>query len=296
VQLPYPGAAGAPPDIETPPPGHIVVTPDDIWVVVGLDDHLARVDLATNEVTDLITLGIPVVPMAGGAGLWLFGPVGVAPSPPSSTLFRVDAGSLELSRFEFDHPINRMVVGDDAVWVLDGRRLIKVDPLTGDIAASRRVVAWDLEAACGGIWVDVSETANWDVGTRLLARVDQASATILDPIEVPTGELLTAAGRCWIQAGIQLYELTGTEVQQIRIGNTFIAGDSFWKMIVPGLIQRIDPATLAAIGPRWRLDPDAFRPDFKGATDWHLFSADGSLWLANGYELVRYDISTGGLD
>lgn len=291
IELPYPGDGIPPPDAQTPPNGWVAVTRTDAWVVVGeAGDHLVRIDLGANAVTGVVSAGMPVLPIAGRTGVWLWGPVGVGPSPPSKVL-RVDETTLELEAFELAVPATRMVVGEDAIWALASDRLLKLDPENVEEIGSVPTAAWDLTSACGAIWVtDYVDAANSERG--LLARVDESTMKIRDPIEVPAGVLFGAAGRCWYRSGIVLSELQGRELADVRIGPTLVVGDAFWTTPTPGWIQRLDPLTGADVGPIWRLDPADTRPNADGISDWRLLSAGGSLWLLNWDRLVRYDIST----
>jgi hypothetical protein len=291
IELPYPGDGIPPSDAQTPPNGWVAVTRTDVWVVVGeAGDHVVRVDLATNAVAGDVSAGMPVLPIAGRTGVWLWGPVGVAPSP-SSKVLRVDVATLELESFEFAAPATRVVVGEDAIWALASDRLLRLDPESGEEIGSVPTEAWDLTSACGAIWVTNHMDAT-DSESALLARVDESTMTIVDPIEVPAGVLFGAAGRCWYRSGVVLYELKGSELVNVRVGPTLVVGDAFWTTPTPGWIQRLDLLAGADIGPVWRLDPADTRPNTDGISDWRLLSAGGSLWLLNWDRLVRYDIST----
>ena len=73
ITLPYPGPSTPDPWVQTPGREHVVVTADALWVIVNFE-YLVRVDLASNQVTAVESLAMPVRPSFGGAGLWLYGP------------------------------------------------------------------------------------------------------------------------------------------------------------------------------------------------------------------------------
>jgi hypothetical protein len=73
-------------------------------------------------------------------------------------------------------------------------------------------------------------------------------------------------------------------------GRVHLTGDSAW-VLYANVVRRIDPRTGGAIGPSWKLPEQDVRIEVpKVGADWHLLSADGSLWLLRNDVIVRYAI------
>jgi hypothetical protein len=286
IQLPYPGAETPPPWNHTP---EFAVTGEAIWAGVALGELIVRVDLETYEVATL-SPPYPVSPVAGGAGLWLLGPVATQ-FVHDSSLLRVDEDSLETTEFEFGKPIQSVAVADDAVWVVRSGRLLKLDPRTAEVLASARTDGRAVRWVCGDVWV----IADTDIDERVvLGRVDGATAAVGDTIDAPPGILHEVGGRCWYVADAQLFELVDDALIDTGIVRRHqLVDGAMWSVLVGHVLQRFDPLTGTTVGPRWALDPVELEPDAKGRPDWQLISAADSLWLLNRDQLIRYDIPTG---
>jgi hypothetical protein len=287
ITLPYPGPDTPDPWPQTPERGHVVVTADALWIIVNFE-HLVRVDLASNQVTAVESLAMPVRPSFGGAGLWLYGPTDSAPIS-RSRLIRVDQDTGALTRFPWGEPFTRMAVGRDAVWVLRSERLYKLDPATTDELGSVPSDAWAFRTGCGQLWV-IDDDAD---GNEAMLRIDQETLQVAGRIDT-VGQPVVSGGRCWLFDGSGLFELSDGALEPVTTSPLINAGDSFWVEVGGTLIQRYDPIAAALTGPRWQLDADDLQSSVKGEPDWLLISAGGSLWLLNRDQLIRYDIPADG--
>jgi hypothetical protein len=270
--------------VQTPGREHVVVTADALWVIVNFE-YLVRVDLASNQVTAVESLAMPVRPSFGGAGLWLYGPTDSAPIS-RSRLIRVDQATGALIRFPWGEPLDRMAVGRDAVWVIRSQLLHKLDPVTTEDLGSVPTGGSAFRTGCGELWV-IDDDAD---GNEVMLRIDHETLQVVGRLDV-VGQPVASEGRCWL-FGDGLFELTDETLALVTSSRLINAADSFWVELGGNRIQRYDPIMGAPTGPRWQLDADDLRPSVKGEPDWLLISAGGSLWLLNRDQLIRYDIST----
>jgi len=284
ITLPYPGPSTPDPWAQTPEREHVVVTADALWIIVNFE-HLVQVDLASNQVTAVESLGMPVRPSVGGAGLWLYGPTDSAPIS-RSRLIRVDQATGALTHFPWGEPLDRMAVGRDGVWVIRSQHLYKLDPATTDELGSVPTSAWAFRAGCGELWL-IDDDAD---GNEAMLRIDQKTMEVVARINA-VGRPVASADRCWL-VGDGLFQLTDETLKAVTTSPLIDAGDCFWREVGTGRIQRYDPVSATLTGPRWQLDPDDLQPSVKGESNWLLISAGGSLWLLNRDQLIRYDIST----
>jgi len=284
IPLPHPYAQTA---------GDIAVTSEAIFIANYSDGsfYLARVDVATNQISDVV-VDPPALAIGDGA-VWMVSPVGGAPTPPSVTLSRVDVRTGEprvVAEMDF---ADRLAVGLGGVWVADGELRL----LDAESGAVTRVLPWSaigLQVACGELW-------GWDLSSDeqdprwLLDRLDPLTGNVLEQFALPDGvapRLVEIDGWCWTNTQCDLYGVAPGEELIITqsVGPTQFAGSAVWSATERGVVQRLDPRTGDGLRDPWQLPEQDLHVDPKGRPDWRLLATGGSLWLLGGDQIVRYDI------
>ncbi len=271
------------------------VTDGAIWVADARGFYLVRVDIATNRVNSTV----PIEPSAlftGDGALWTLSPVDVIPGPDRITISRVDllTGAV---RAVGSRPYGSAgAAGLGALWLIIDH-LEKIDPKTLEVRATFSALGTVIQVACGALWA-------WqDVGPGLvtLDQLDPETGQVMMKLgmgdDAQSGGLHEADGSCWTQSAGMLLRIQRGSGMVARVpagtyGRVQVAGDTFWTWDSDGTIQQLDPATGKNVGPVCQVPGEDTFTNPKGGPDWRLLSAGGSLWLLNGAEVVRFDIST----
>ncbi len=283
------------PDSQTASSDQIAVSGSTIWTAGSRAQHLLQVDARQNRIvsqTDVPPSGL----MTSDTGrVWTISPVGVAPGPPSVDVSLIDPAT-GIPHVVAEVPQGPGVaVGLGRIWVLDPGGLSARDAKTGKLIDTLADVhAIGVSVGCGSLWVWQLPGTGWQ-----LERLDPESGMVLDSFHLPDGveqRLVEIGGMCWTDDGVNIYgvapgqSLIETEVQPA--GRVHLASDSAW-VLYGNTVRRVDPVTGRAIGHAWRLPERDVRIEVpKVGPDWHLLSADGSLWLLRNAELIRYAIPT----
>jgi streptogramin lyase len=265
-------------------PSEIAMGEGAVWVTVNGADpperwFVARIDPATNAVTDEIEVNEVVDVAVGGGAVWGLGrDPGIGPA-----VFRIDPVRREVAA---TIPLGcgrcfptQLVASDGAVWLTasmdypDSGEIFRIDPATNQVSARLSLPGdpRDLVVGEGSLWVySLTHFAGGGVSGGTIYRVDpetaQVSATLL-PGEVPPASgintppvLALGHGFVWTSRhGGGRFDFGGTRVD----------------------IVRIDPQTNRVVGEPVRLDT-LFLP----------FSTEaGSVWFRGGYEDARPTIS-----
>jgi len=282
------------PDAQTAFDGQIAVTQEAIWVADARGSYLVRVDVATNQITD-----VPIDPSvlaAGDAGLWMISPFDVAPQPLTVSLSQVDLTTGRPRLMATIPSAGRLAVGLGGVWVADGE-LRLLDVTTRKVLRHFAYDGVGIQVACGALWSWA--TATDEQHPWLLQQLDPSDGRVVVQVSLPALDRLKLDeidGLCWTTNGAALLGIQpgqGLALTTTTASAVQIAGTTVWGWTPDGLVQRIDPRTGHAAGPTWRLPAQDLRTNAKGAPDWRLLSAGGSLWLLAGDEIVRYEVPTG---
>ncbi|HEX2025113.1 MAG TPA: hypothetical protein VHH92_01825 [Actinomycetota bacterium] len=248
-----------------------------VWVTVNEADpierwYVARIDPATNEVTDEVQIQEPQDVAVGGGNVWVVG----VDVDTGSAVFRLDATGRIVDSISLDcvrecYP-SQIAATSDAVWVTASRaypewgEVIRIDPSSGTVTGRTRVPGdpRDLVVGEGGVWVySLTHFTQQSVSGGTLYRLDpetsEVVATLLE------GRIPPASG------------VNGPPVLAAGFG-------SVWSSVAPGKpiplgddetsIVQIDPSTNQLVG-----DPIPLGTLFLPFSD-----EAGGVWFRGGAE------------
>ncbi len=171
-----------------------VLTEDAVWVANGPRNTVHRLDINTNRVVAVITVGQrPCSGLAAGFGsIWV-------PNCRDKSLSRIDVKTNQVVATLPFGPADSeggIATGAGSVWMLTDKKgiLSRIDPLTNKVAAE--IVVTPNSASCiyadGAVWVTTPEK-------QLLTRIDPETNQVTATVQVGPGpRFLTAgAGSIW---------------------------------------------------------------------------------------------------
>jgi class 3 adenylate cyclase/streptogramin lyase len=195
-----------------------------VWVTNGFDNKVSIFDPRQDAVTATIDLAGPKEVAVGNGAVWVA-------SLTDTTVVRIDPQTHEPQRFAEG---TALAVGNDVVWVADGRKLTARDPDTGSV--SRRFT----------LRYDVSRLAVGGDGTVWAAHQGDDAVSYLDPegasstlegiADEPTG-IAVGEGAVWVanSLGRSLIRIGATSrkiERTIPLGSipegVVVAADSVW--------------------------------------------------------------------
>ena len=224
-----------------------------VWVADQLDLTVTEIDLESRRVLRTVGLGFRPDHLAvRNDAVWAF-------DKEERVLARLGAGQ---TWDRFEHPdftgVDGVALDDHAVWLAGGRRLIRVDPDSGEVVRSVSVPdpVDGLATAGGNVWAVSSSAA-------AVLRIDPRTAEIRDRIPM-VGELGS-----------------GPQTLSISAGTNFIwvlNGDT-------STVVKIDP-TLHDVVETYRL------PAGRGSLA--LAAGEGAAWISNAFDgtVTRIDERT----
>ena len=176
-----------------------------VWVANADDGTLLRIDPDSYDVVETIGLGADVNSVAVGFGsVWVAG-------GNSETLFRIDPdeNAVEATlRFGKADPLRPdpvffVAAGNKAVWITQGREVVRLDPATNAVTkrivvpppaarADQYVVPVDLAAGGGNVWVPTLD--------ERLVRIDEGTGAVSATTQLPgPGDSpVVGAGAVWL--------------------------------------------------------------------------------------------------
>lgn len=273
----------------------VAVVDDTIWSA-GVDgQELVQIDARRNRVVSQTTVAPSELVTSDAGELWTVSPVGVAPGPPNLDVSVVDPAT-GIPRTVTQVPqTGALAVGFGRIWVSEAGLTVR-DAETGErLRTFASLDGISLTVACDSVWVwRLGDDVGWEVD-----RIDPTSGVVLDHFELPEGikqRLVDIGGTCWTDDGVNIYGMTPGEplIETVvqPAGRVHLTNDSAW-VLYGNVVRRVDLMTGNAIGPTWELPEHDVRIQIpKVGADWHLLSADGSLWLLRNDELIRYAIPT----
>ena len=201
-----------------------------VWVANSADGTVSQVDPHTLEVVRTVGIGAQATDIATGlGGVWVA-------TGSDNTLVQMHPrtgavlATLPLPQ-EKDHPTtaSAVAVGEGAVWIASGARLLKIDPATGTILA----VLGGLDCCSGLIDVAVGAGAVW------IADLEEVVVRISPKTAMPTSEPLSTVnpstlavgyGSVWL-SGVADYiaehpALVGIDPQTVRVTHSIPLGTS----------------------------------------------------------------------
>lgn len=254
-----------------------VFTDDALWVTSAPKNTVSRLDVNTNKVVAVVTVGKkPCSGLAGGFGsVWV-------PNCGDKTLSRIDVKTNQVVATLPFGPADSeggIAASTDSIWMLTDKKgiLSRIDPLSGKATAQIQVTP--NSAAClyaeGAVWITTPEK-------NLLTRLDAKTNQVTGTVEVGRGpRFLTAgAGSIWtLNQGdgtvSRVDAKSGKLLVNIEAG---IPGDGgeiafgaghIWATVFQIPITEIDPAKNAVIKQWLGAGGDSIRVGF------------GSIWLTN---------------
>jgi hypothetical protein len=215
-----------------------------------------------------------------------------------ATTYRVDAatGAVTL-KLPGTYLVGR---SSDGIWVASGNSISRLDPATGQVAAT---VPWQASGeprfGCNSMWSFRQDSANTQT---LLSLVDLDSGLAAAPVALDpaiTSGPISVEGYCWAMSGsnaasnapVKIVWLSpnGSVLDSREANDAVVVMDNeFWTYKGDGTLQRLDMPSGVAYGHRFQLD---IRPSRVGVSG--LFAALGLVWLCEGDQLVVFDIRTG---
>ncbi len=281
-------------------PNQAVITQTRLWLLGGPSGVITQVDPATNAITRVVTPPYPV-----GFGTYAGGFLWVA-SFMDDVVMQLDADSGQVLRTiprspsaPWDGPVGLESTGTD-LWVVNhnSSTLVRLDPLTGEVAGATRLPG---HKAAGPL---VAEDVLWIAMTKgnLVVRVDPSTGQVDGPpIHLDTGACAassTAGGGLWYTSfdvedfgchdGTRRLDPRTGEVSPLDYGaglSTFADfGPEVWASDRDHTLYRVDVAS-GTLTPTLRLEG--------GAASNRLVNAFGSLWVLRPEtnQLVRIDAS-----
>jgi hypothetical protein len=172
-----------------------VVTADAVWVSNGPKNTLHRIDVKTNQATNIEVGMRPCSGLASAFGSVWVPLCGDRRTGEGKGLARVD---IKTNKVVATIPVGPadseggLTVSKDAVWIVSDKKgvLTRIDPMTNKVAAEITVPAGSVAAifAEKAIWVTANETGK-------LVKVDAKTNQVLKEIEVgPKPRFVTAGG------------------------------------------------------------------------------------------------------
>jgi hypothetical protein len=252
----------------------IAATDDAVWVASsGL---LERIDPATNTVVARVVLpdrSISAI-AADAAAVWVV-TIGDDGGQPTGVLVRIDTATNEIAA---EIPLgpqvagyaDEVMLGAGAVWVLGvrwfesedaeyGSDLIRIDPVTNEIAARIPIGGFNMVMGTRDVWVRFPADGVFDKSDErwLWTRVDVLTNEPSEPFEFDDAGLRLVTPNA-------LWSVGYDEQENVRV-------------------TRFDPETLQVVA---RSEP--IRSHF---TDAALDTPSGTVWVSAVYSVVRVDIA-----
>ena len=243
-------------------PTTLAVANNAIWVLNGDDQTIARIDPSSRLPRTFGGGTLPTDLAVGAGAVWVANSENTAmfPSPVVASVSRIDPETFEVRgrtrlrpRGEGGFPEDSLVVGKDAVWVINPDRSVsRIDPQTGAVVATVRSTLID------NITIDWRGTV-WGISfspQRAVVRIDPRTNNVTAKIRIPSqdlGDIAVGAGAVWVTSpedgtvwridqGPPVRERTvpvAKGVDKIAFGE-----GSVWAVNpVHGTLDRIDPAT-----------------------------------------------------
>jgi hypothetical protein len=288
--------------------------PEEWWV--------ARIDPASNEVTDRIETSEGQDVAVGAGSVWVTG----WERETGPVLLRIDPQSREVAdRIDLSccgQSANQVVAVDGAVWVTmfvdypNSSEVVRIDPVTGEVIARIPVEgdARDLVVGGAGVWVYALTHFSQGEGVAggTLYRIDPATNRLVDTLlagEIPPASgvssppiLAIGDGFVWVPIGagnriVRINSITGEVAEPavhldsyawpfaVADGGLWLRGPSSEDVGAP--ISRVDTQTLVVDASLALEEGLAIDATYDAATD--------SLWLA-GYRhaVTRIDLLPAG--
>lgn len=184
-----------------------------VWTAQASASEAHKVDPATGEVVDTISLRDACGVAADDEDVWIS-------SPGLGTVVRYDANTMEERASVALAPmVFPIAIGPEAVWVAGeagGGTVYRIDPATNSVVASISTpnpFATGVEVGHGAVWVPAREN-------RVVYRIDPATNTIVATIQMPSA-----------------------------IGGLGVGPDAIWTSgFGDGMVYKIDPATNEIVG------------------------------------------------
>ncbi|MGH2736214.1 MAG: hypothetical protein ACRDKZ_11580 [Actinomycetota bacterium] len=305
--------------VQTPhSPYDVVAAGDSVWASTHQSDSLYRIDPATNEIGQTVTL--PTRAMTTFAHLATTGQ-DVLVAGPDDALYRVDAGSGEVEgRTPLAGSPFEIAASGDAVFILlsDEQQafIVRLDAHSFEETARVEVAGVkEMQFASGRLWISVADIpersrsgsgmdAVFDLSMSVRALDPQTLRTLVEaPLEGDTyrpgdtllGHLVEGAGSLWsvrAEAAVvdRLDPLDGHVLGQIPVtsldmpSSVAFADGFLWAAdLNKGGVIRIDPATSAETGPVIQTGQ---------ALSDNATSGFGSAWFTSEEGVVRMDMTS----
>lgn len=257
-------------------PDWLAMSPRSIWITSGNVNHVLRIDPATNQAIDVVTVNKPCSGLAIGFGsLWV-------PSCGDKSLVRLDQETGALQSTVPVGPANDeggITAGAGSVWIVTSEEgeLTRVDAKTNKVAAQIRIPAGSFNPlfAEGSVWVS-SNAGN------ALIRVDPATNTVVGTTPVgPMPRFLTYGdGSIWVLnqgdgTVSRVDAKSGKLVATVAVGipghggEIAFGGGSAWATEMEFPLSRIDAKTNKVVAQWHGKGGDSVRYGF------------GSVWLTD---------------
>ncbi len=254
-----------------------VLTDDAVWVTSSPKNTVSRLDVKTNQVAAVVTVGKkPCSGLAAGFGsIWV-------PNCGDKTLARIDMKTNEVTATLPYAPADSeggIAASPDSVWMLTDKKgiLSRIDPSTNK--ATAEIPVTPNSASCiyadDAVWITTPEK-------NLLTRVDPKTNQVTDTIEVGPGpRFLTAgAGSIWtLNQGDGSVSRVDAKTRKVLAkieagipgsgGEIAFGAGHVWATTFQIPVTEIDPGTNAVIKQWFGPGGDSIRV------------GHGSVWLSN---------------
>jgi virginiamycin B lyase len=231
-------------------PDWMALTADSVWVTSSSTNSVIRLNTATNQVGESVTVAKPCSGLAIGFGsLWV-------PSCADHSLVRVDLETRKVVARIPAGPANAeggITTGAGSVWMVTSPRgmLARIDPTNNRVVARIRIPPNSYAATFADGWVWITST-----GKSLLSRVDPATNKLVSITSVGRSPrfLTVGAGSVWtLNQGDGTISRVDTKTGKLSAvieaglsgpGGEIAYGEGcVWATLSGFPITRIDPAT-----------------------------------------------------
>lgn len=146
-------------ELESRPFAELATTPGAVWVPIGADGTVVRLDPTTNEVVARVAVGDPMNGWRALDPLWVAteGDRVWVTQVAANAVARIDPTTNEIAQtVDLGVMPYALDVTPDAVWVVsfEESELLRVDPATGEVVARiDTATPSDVEATADAVWV-----------------------------------------------------------------------------------------------------------------------------------------------
>jgi DNA-binding SARP family transcriptional activator/streptogramin lyase len=269
----------------------IAVGEGAVWVANGDDQTVLRIDPETFDVVETIGLGTEVTDIDVGFGsVWVAGGndgtltrIDPRLNAPERVIHLADAGEI------LPQPVFLVATSADGVWVLRGRKVLRIDPRTNEVDGKGTPVPAgpfaNLAAGADAVWLTAG-------GDNRLVRIDAATRRITAETPLPgfgSGDPVVAKGTVWVYAYTGPAQVMGFDPTSMAQTKSVPIADE-----LPFGLAALEDSLWTAdheSGTLWRIDPDDSRAEPVVELGHHpvaVAAGEGFVWIGVQAREIRF--------